>query len=74
MLAYRRGARDADIVHLQWLTLPTVDRHLLPSRPIVLTAHDLLPREPKPGQLAAQRRLYEQVDALIVHSRFGAAA
>jgi glycosyltransferase involved in cell wall biosynthesis len=37
----------------------------------VLTAHDVLPREPRRGQLEAQRRLYERVDAVVVHSEHG---
>jgi glycosyltransferase involved in cell wall biosynthesis len=40
---------------------------------LVLTAHDILPREPRPGQLAAQRRLYERFDAVVVHSEHGRA-
>jgi glycosyltransferase involved in cell wall biosynthesis len=36
-----------------------------------LTAHDLLPREPRPGQARAQRRCYDAVDAVVVHSEFG---
>jgi glycosyltransferase involved in cell wall biosynthesis len=48
--------------------------HLLPKRPVVLTAHDLLPREPRLGQARAQRRLYEAVDAVIVHSEHGRGA
>ncbi|HEX3689945.1 MAG TPA: glycosyltransferase family 4 protein [Solirubrobacteraceae bacterium] len=71
MLRYRRVARDADVVHFQWLTTPVLDVHLLPRRPLVLTAHDLLPREPRPGQLAAHRRLLERVDAVVVHSEYG---
>ncbi|MBW3608003.1 MAG: glycosyltransferase [Actinobacteria bacterium] len=72
MLAYRRAAAAADIVHFQWLTVQPVDVHLLPrARPVVLTAHDVLPREPRRGQLAAQRRLYERVDAIVVHSEHG---
>jgi glycosyltransferase involved in cell wall biosynthesis len=72
MLRYRRAARAADIVHFQWLTVQPLDVHLLPSdRPLVLTAHDVLPREPRPGQLRAQRRLYERVDAVVVHSHHG---
>ena len=39
--------------------------------PTVLSAHDLLPREPRPGQAAAQRRLYDRVDAIVVHSGYG---
>jgi len=72
MLRYRRAATAADVVHFQWLTLQPLDVHLLPrARPVVLTAHDVLPREPRPGQLGAQRRLYERVDAVVVHSEHG---
>jgi glycosyltransferase involved in cell wall biosynthesis len=74
MLRYRRAARGADIVHFQWLTVQQLDVHLLPrGRPIVLTAHDVLPREPRRGQRDAQRRLYDRVDAVIVHSEHGRA-
>ncbi len=38
---------------------------------LVLTAHDVLPREPRRGQLAAQRRLYDRFDAIVVHSEHG---
>jgi glycosyltransferase involved in cell wall biosynthesis len=79
MLRYRRAAHAADVVHFQWLTVQHLDGHLLPARhspsggrrPLVLTAHDILPREPRPGQIAAQRRLYERFDALVVHSEHG---
>ena len=73
MLAYRRAARRADIVHFQWLTVQPVDWALLPSgRPRVLTAHDVIPREPRPGQIAATRRLVHRMDAVVVHSENGA--
>jgi glycosyltransferase involved in cell wall biosynthesis len=72
MLRYRRVAQTADIVHFQWLTVQHVDGRLLPAgRPLVLTAHDILPREARPGQRAAQRRLYEHFDAIVVHSEHG---
>jgi len=73
MVRYRRIARGAEVVHFQWLDVQWLDRFLLPHRPTVLTAHDLLPREPRPGQASAQRRLYAAVDALIVHSEYGRA-
>jgi glycosyltransferase involved in cell wall biosynthesis len=81
MLRYRRLARDADVVHFQWLSVQHLDAHLLPPnrtasgapRPLLLTAHDVLPREPRPGQLTAQRRLYERFDAIVVHSAHGRA-
>lgn len=72
MVRYRRAAGAADVVHFQWLTVQALDRHLLPGgRPLVLTAHDVLPREPRRGQLHAQRRLYERMDAIVVHSEHG---
>ncbi|MGD0981180.1 MAG: glycosyltransferase family 4 protein, partial [Solirubrobacteraceae bacterium] len=72
MLRYRSVARDAEVVHFQWLPLPALDRHLLPrGRPLVITAHDILPRERVAGSHAAQRRLYAQFDAVIAHSQAG---
>jgi glycosyltransferase involved in cell wall biosynthesis len=80
MVRYRRAAQAADIVHFQWLTVQQVDVHLLPRRRstgegirprLVLTAHDVLPREPRAGQLRAQQRLYERMDAVVVHSEHG---
>jgi glycosyltransferase involved in cell wall biosynthesis len=72
MLRYRRAARAADVVHFQWLTVQHIDGYLLPrGRPLVLTAHDVMPREPRRGQLAAQQRLYERFDAVVVHSHHG---
>jgi glycosyltransferase involved in cell wall biosynthesis len=71
MVRYRDLAGSADVVHFQWLAVQAVDRWLLPRRPTVLTAHDLLPREPRPGQAWFQRQLYDAVDAVVVHSRYG---
>ncbi|HWK27799.1 MAG TPA: glycosyltransferase family 4 protein [Solirubrobacter sp.] len=74
MLRYRRAARAADVVHFQWLPIQALDARLLPPvHPRVLTAHDVLPREPRPSQLAGQRALYERMDAIVVHSEHGAA-
>ncbi|MBA2504965.1 MAG: glycosyltransferase family 4 protein [Thermoleophilaceae bacterium] len=73
MLRYRRHARGADVVHFQWLTVQPLDVALLPrGRPLVLTAHDVIPREPRPGQIAATRRLVNRMDRVIVHSEHGA--
>ncbi len=72
MLRYRRAARVADVVHFQWLAVQHLDGRLLPAgRPLVLTAHDVLPREARAGQRAAQRRLYGHFDAVVVHSEHG---
>lgn len=73
-----RSSRTADVVHFQWLPLQSVDLRLLGPRsplpwrgPLVLTAHDVVPREAAPGQREAQQRLYARMDAVIVHSWHG---
>ena len=72
MLRYRRAARAADVVHFQWLTVPHVDGRLLPrDRPLVLTAHDIRSREPRPGQRTAERSVFRHFDAVVVHSQRG---
>jgi glycosyltransferase involved in cell wall biosynthesis len=72
MLRFRREA-DADIVHYQWLTLPRLDSHLLPSlRPRVMTAHYVLSPKPSRRQVANARRAFGAMDAVIAHSEHGA--
>jgi len=69
-----RRAVDADVAHYQWLTVPGLDAHLLPSkRPRVMTAHYILPPEPSRRQVASARRLFGRMDAVIAHSEHGAA-
>ena len=68
MAALGRRARG-DLLHFQWLPLQELDQLLLPrGRRTVLTAHDVLPREPRRFQAAAQRRLYDRVDAVVAHT------
>jgi glycosyltransferase involved in cell wall biosynthesis len=72
MARYRAAARTADVVHFQWLALDAVDQLLLPrGRPLVLTAHEVLPRIARPGQAWGRRRLYERVDAVVAHTELG---
>lgn len=68
MAALARRARG-EVLHFQWLPLQELDQWLLPRRrPTLLTAHDVLPREPRRFQVAAQRRLYARVDAVVAHT------
>ncbi len=68
MAALGRRARG-ELLHFQWLPLQELDQLLLPrGRPTVLTAHDVLPRAPRRFQVAAQRRLYARVDAVVAHT------
>jgi glycosyltransferase involved in cell wall biosynthesis len=72
MLRFRRAA-DADVVHYQWLPLPGLDSHLLPLlRPRVMTAHYILPPRPSRRQVAAARRVFARMDAVLAHSEHGA--
>jgi glycosyltransferase involved in cell wall biosynthesis len=72
MLRLRSAAASRfDVVHFQWLAVPWLDAAILPRRPVVLTAHDPLPREPRPGQAAAQRRAFDRAAAVVVHSDYG---
>jgi glycosyltransferase involved in cell wall biosynthesis len=66
-----RHLPKADVTHFQWLPIQAVDRHLLPPGPVVVTAHDVVPREPRPGQLGALSKTYNSVDAVVVHSEHG---
>jgi glycosyltransferase involved in cell wall biosynthesis len=73
MLRFRRDAA-ADVVHYQWLTVPALDVHLLPSlHPRVMTAHYILPPGPNRRQARGARRVFERMDAVVAHSEHGAA-
>jgi len=73
MLRLRR-ALDADVVHYQWLTVPSLDVHLLPPRrPRVMTAHYILPPDPSRRQVRSARRVFGAMDAVVAHSEHSAA-
>jgi len=73
MLRLRR-ALDADVVHYQWLTIPALDLHLLPSRrPRVLTAHYILAPQPSRRQMRSAHRVFDSMDAVVAHSEHSAA-
>jgi glycosyltransferase involved in cell wall biosynthesis len=63
--------RPADVVHFQWLAVPELDRALLrSSRPLVFTAHDLLPRRTA-RRAGLWRALFGRFDRVVVHSERG---
>lgn len=73
MLRFRRDA-DADVVHYQWLTVPSLDARLLPAaRPRVMTAHYILPPQPSRRQVRGARRVFGAMDAVVAHSEHSAA-
>ena len=61
---------DPDVVHVQWLPRPEYDlrwlRRVADERPLVLTAHDVLPRRSK--ALRAWPDVLETAERVIVHS------
>ena len=68
-----RGELDADLVHYQWLAVPSIDPLLLPSRrPRLLTAHHILPPSASRRQVAVARRAFGAMDAVVAHSEHGA--
>src|SRR6201992_3661323 len=74
MLAFRRAPTDADLVHYQWLTLPGLDRRLLPpTRPRVMTAHYILPPNASRRAARGAHKVFGAMDAVVAHSEHGAA-
>ena len=61
---------DPDVVHVQWLPRPEHDlrwlRRIADERPLVLTAHDVLPRRAKALRVWAD--VLETAERVIVHS------
>jgi glycosyltransferase involved in cell wall biosynthesis len=70
MRELKTHAAEADVVHLQWLSIPDLDRFLLPSRPRAFTVHYPLPTSSSARR--RQRALLSRMDALVAHSEHGA--
>ncbi len=65
------SAVPADVVHVQWLSVPQLDQGLFrPRAPTVFTAHDLLPRRTARRE-RLWRRLLGRFDRVVVHSTRG---
>lgn len=63
--------RRPDVLHLQWLAAPELDRVLMrPRVPTVFTAHDLLPRRTA-RKTDLWRTLLSRFDRVVVHSDRG---
>ena len=62
---------DCDLLHLQWVAAPEADAWLLHTRrPLVFTAHDLLPRRTA-HHTRTWRRLFGRFDRVVTHSERG---
>jgi glycosyltransferase involved in cell wall biosynthesis len=62
---------DPDVVHVQWLPRPEVDlrwlRRVADDRPVVLTAHDVLPRRRR--AMPVWPDVLETAERVVVHSQ-----
>ena len=67
----RLGLADCDLLHLQWVAAPEADGLLLHTRrPLVFTAHDLLPRRTA-RHTRTWKRLFGRFDRIVTHSERG---
>ena len=72
MLRHRRHARDADVVHYQWLPVPRLDGSLLAGvHPRVFTMHWRFPEPGTPDRGDAALRCSLAWTAIVAHSRHG---
>lgn len=72
---WHAGRTPADVVHIQWWSLPLFPVCLtfavaarLRRKPTVITVHNVLPHETSPWFRRASRVLYRFADCLMVHS------
>jgi glycosyltransferase involved in cell wall biosynthesis len=69
----RFGFARPDVMHVQWLGAPEMDRWLFrPRCPAVLTAHDIIPRRTL-SKTAMWRSLFGRFERIVVHSERGRA-
>jgi glycosyltransferase involved in cell wall biosynthesis len=67
----RFAALKPDVLHLQWLGAPELDRWLFrPRSPAVLTAHDIVPRRTA-SKIALWQALFARFERVVVHSERG---
>ena len=67
----RFGLAKPDVLHLQWLGAPELDRWLFrPRSPAVFTAHDIIPRRTL-SKTAMWRTLFDRFERVVVHSERG---
>ena len=64
----RFGFAKPDVLHLQWLGAPELDRWLFrPRSPAVFTAHDIIPRRTL-SKTAMWKTLFDRFEIVVVHS------
>jgi glycosyltransferase involved in cell wall biosynthesis len=67
----RLAALKPDVLHVQWLGAPELDRWLFrPRSPSVFTAHDIVPRRTA-SKTSLWRALFDRFERIVVHSERG---
>ena len=67
----RLAMAKADVVHVQWMTIPEMDRWLLHARaPLVYTAHDMSDRRTG-GNQGLWNALFHRFQRVVAHSESG---
>ena len=67
----RLAAAKPDVLHMQWIGAPEMDRWLFrPRSPAVLTAHDIIPRRTS-SMTRTWKRLFARCERVVVHSERG---
>jgi glycosyltransferase involved in cell wall biosynthesis len=67
----RFASLKPDVLHVQWLGAPELDRWLFrPRSPAVFTAHDIIPRRTA-SKTALWRALFDRFERVVVHSERG---
>jgi glycosyltransferase involved in cell wall biosynthesis len=67
----RLASLKPDVLHVQWLGAPEIDRWLFrPRSPAVFTAHDIIPRRTA-SKTALWRALFDRFERVVVHSERG---
>jgi glycosyltransferase involved in cell wall biosynthesis len=67
----RFSTAKPDVLHVQWLGAPELDRWLFrPRSPAVFTAHDIIPRRTS-SKTAMWRKLFDRFERIVVHSDRG---
>ena len=67
----RFALASSDVLHVQWLGIPELDRWLFrPRSPAVFTAHDILPRRTI-SKTGMWRALFDRFERVVVHSERG---
>lgn len=67
----RFASLKPDVLHVQWLGAPEIDRWLFrPRSPAVFTAHDIIPRRTA-SRTVLWRALFDRFERVVVHSERG---